>query len=130
MLLAGALSVLANLLLVAVRRAITHASWVDALGQSIAWNDHYDILGGTHPTVIAVFAIGCLGFSALMSRYVNINTFSLHGMYRARLVRAYLGASNPRRDAEHVHRVRPRRRHRDGATSTRPGVRCTSSTRR
>jgi Patatin-like phospholipase len=99
MLLAGALSVLANLLLVVVREKITHASWVDALGQPIVWNDHYGILGGTHPTVIAVFAIACLGFSALMSRYVNINTFSLQGMYRARLVRAYLGASNPRRDA-------------------------------
>jgi hypothetical protein len=29
-----------------------------------------------------------------MARFVNINTFSLHGMYRDRLVRAYLGASN------------------------------------
>lgn len=30
---------------------------------------------------------------------VNINVFSLHGMYRSRLIRAYLGASNPRRRA-------------------------------
>ena len=34
-----------------------------------------------------------------MARYVNINTFSLHGMYRDRLIRAYLGASNPERKA-------------------------------
>ncbi|MFI5104862.1 MAG: hypothetical protein ACHP79_08065, partial [Terriglobales bacterium] len=27
--------------------------------------------------------------------YINVNTFSLHAMYRNRLVRAYLGASNP-----------------------------------
>ena len=30
----------------------------------------------------------------LASRIVNVNRFSLHGMYRNRLVRAYLGASN------------------------------------
>ena len=30
----------------------------------------------------------------LMARFVNINTFSMHGMYRDRLIRAYLGASN------------------------------------
>jgi hypothetical protein len=31
---------------------------------------------------------------------VNVNRFSLHGFYRNRLVRAYLGASNLNRDAE------------------------------
>jgi hypothetical protein len=36
-------------------------------------------------------------FGLVMGRYVNINTFSLHGMYRERLVRAYLAASNPTR---------------------------------
>jgi hypothetical protein len=34
-----------------------------------------------------------------MARYININTFSLHDMYRDRLIRAYLGASNPKREA-------------------------------
>jgi hypothetical protein len=38
--------------------------------------------------------------SALASRVVNINRFSLHGLYRNRLVRAYLGASNPRRSPD------------------------------
>jgi hypothetical protein len=32
--------------------------------------------------------------SVLASRPVNVNRFSMHGMYRNRLVRAYLGASN------------------------------------
>ncbi len=36
--------------------------------------------------------LGVLGM--LASRIVNVNRFSLHGMYRNRLVRAYLGASN------------------------------------
>jgi hypothetical protein len=36
--------------------------------------------------------------SALIANlYVNVNTFSLHAMYRMRLVRAYLGASNTNR---------------------------------
>lgn len=32
------------------------------------------------------------------SRYVNINRFSLHALYRNRLVRAFLGSSNPDRE--------------------------------
>lgn len=33
----------------------------------------------------------------VMARLVNANKFSLHGVYRERLIRAYLGASNPDR---------------------------------
>ncbi|MBZ5633278.1 MAG: patatin-like phospholipase family protein [Acidobacteriia bacterium] len=39
-----------------------------------------------------------LGYSALClmaSWFINVNKFSLHAMYRQRLIRAYLGASNP-----------------------------------
>ncbi len=36
-------------------------------------------------------------FAVIAGRVVNVNRFSLHGMYRNRLVRAYLGASNTRR---------------------------------
>ncbi len=48
---------------------------------------------------MVVLAAAFLLVSWVMARYVNINTFSLHGMYRDRLVRAYLGASNPDRRA-------------------------------
>jgi hypothetical protein len=34
---------------------------------------------------------------SLFARVVNVNRFSLHGFYRNRLVRAYLGASNANR---------------------------------
>ncbi|WP_321472744.1 patatin-like phospholipase family protein [uncultured Paludibaculum sp.] len=34
-------------------------------------------------------------FCSVMGRFVDINKFSLHGMYRFRLIRAYLAASNP-----------------------------------
>ena len=36
----------------------------------------------------------CFGVSLLASLFVNVNTFSLHALYEARLVRAFLGASN------------------------------------
>jgi hypothetical protein len=41
----------------------------------------------------AVFASVCL-LALFANMFININTFSLHGMYRMRLTRAYLGASN------------------------------------
>jgi len=41
-----------------------------------------------------------LFFTAATSRIVNVNRFSLHGLYRNRLVRAYLGASNMKREPD------------------------------
>jgi hypothetical protein len=46
----------------------------------------------THPTLI-VFVLA-LVVALVANRYINVNAFSLHGMYRMRLTRAYLGASN------------------------------------
>jgi hypothetical protein len=43
----------------------------------------------------AALALAALGL--FMGRFVNVNRFSLQAMYRNRLVRAYLGASNTRR---------------------------------
>lgn len=40
--------------------------------------------------VLAVIGVG-------MAFFINVNKFSLHAAYRDRLIRAYLGASNPRR---------------------------------
>ena len=47
----------------------------------------------------ALVAAGFLGLSFLSAYYININFFSLSAMYRDRLIRAYLGASNPKRNA-------------------------------
>ncbi|HVU00064.1 MAG TPA: patatin-like phospholipase family protein [Acidobacteriaceae bacterium] len=38
--------------------------------------------------------------AGLANYFINLNTFSLHGMYRMRLVRAFLGASNFGRNAD------------------------------
>jgi hypothetical protein len=46
------------------------------------------------PLALVLFFAG-----VLMARLVNANKFSLHGVYRDRLIRAYLGASNSERKA-------------------------------
>ena len=46
--------------------------------------------------VLVMAALALAGYRC--SRFVGANTFSLHSMYGNRLVRAYLGASNGRRD--------------------------------
>jgi hypothetical protein len=90
-LLAGGLSVFTNVLLSRVH-ALTGAT-------AINWHEHYRLLEHSSPILIAVVAAGLVALSWIMARFVNINTFSLHGMYRERLVRAYLGASNSARQA-------------------------------
>jgi hypothetical protein len=70
-------------------------SWVEK------WWDHHYVLEHT-PWALALTGLGTLAvFGWIMARYININRFSLHAMYRSRLIRAYLGASNPQRNASH-----------------------------
>ena len=66
-------------------------------GEAVNWRQHEAVLEGSSVIAIALLALAFVATSWFMSRYVNINTFSLHGMYRDRLIRAYLGASNPNR---------------------------------
>ena len=54
-------------------------------------------------SIAPMYVIGILGgafaaISALASLFVHVNKFSLHAMYRNRLIRAFLGASRPQRD--------------------------------
>src|SRR6201993_315552 len=44
--------------------------------------------------LVIPFAALLLLAGVVMARLINANTFSLHGVYRERLIRAYLGASN------------------------------------
>jgi patatin-like phospholipase len=61
------------------------------------------LIGGTPypvsiptPALVIDFA-AALAVALVLNVFVNVNTFSLHAMYRSRLIRSYLGASNPRR---------------------------------
>ena len=59
--------------------------------------DHYRMLYWSPVWLVSALALLLFGVSAAMAWFVDINRFSLHAMYRNRLVRAYLGASNPQR---------------------------------
>ncbi len=51
------------------------------------------IVAGAPWFQVGEFIVGMGLFSVLLSVVININKFSLHSMYRNRLIRAYLGAS-------------------------------------
>src|SRR5215510_12930521 len=61
---------------------------------NVGWTNHQELLEQTRSANAVMFAVLCLIFSWLMAKYININKFSLNAMYRSRLIRAYLGASN------------------------------------
>ena len=88
-LLALGLTVVSNWLLMATR----------AIPLAKAWWDHDDLLIHSPWWANLVLAAAFLALSWVMARYININKFSLEAMYRDRLIRAYLGASNPKRNA-------------------------------
>ncbi|MFZ2649312.1 MAG: patatin-like phospholipase family protein [Burkholderiaceae bacterium] len=102
--LAIGLSIATNLLLNAVQLlpgagAIAAMQVLATGGAAIAWTEHSAVLTHTHPMLLATLLAALLAVAWIMARYININSFSLHGMYRDRLIRAYLGASNARRHA-------------------------------
>lgn len=68
-------------------------------GTRVKWDAHQAVLERAHPYLVAALVLVLLLVSQLLARFVNINTFSLHAMYRDGLVRAYIGASNPKREA-------------------------------
>jgi hypothetical protein len=69
---------------------------IDALlaGQPLS----YTSLKGDNQTELWLWLIGIFGIAAVLSTVtsfaINTNRFSLHGVYRNRLIRAFLGASN------------------------------------
>jgi hypothetical protein len=70
---------------------------------TVAWFNAWALRGFTPPDPsresaqlndVLKFAAFLLGLGLLVSRFVPVNRFSLHGMYRQRLVRTFLGASH------------------------------------
>jgi hypothetical protein len=73
---------------------------------TIAWFNGWALRGFTSPAEgdrpaplgeVLLYGGFLLGLGLLVSRFVPVNRFSLHGMYRQRLVRTFLGASHPDR---------------------------------
>ncbi|HXO20264.1 MAG TPA: patatin-like phospholipase family protein [Thermoanaerobaculia bacterium] len=112
------LTILSNLLL-AELHSLSGIGF--AGGEAIGWKDHNAMLDRSSPGLRVLLAGILLALGWITAHFVNINTFSLHGMYRDRLIRAYLGASNAARRASRftgfardddfpIHRLDPRLR--------------------
>lgn len=80
-------------------RAVPDPTRVGKLMPPDPWG-HNQVIHNTQPWLLLAFTllIGFVGF--IMARFININRFSLHAMYRNRLIRAYLGASRSQADRE------------------------------
>ena len=63
------------------------------------WTLHESFLENTRTEAVVAVALAFLTIGWIAARFININKFSLHAMYRTRLIRAYLGASNDRSKA-------------------------------
>jgi Patatin-like phospholipase len=63
----------------------------------IAANEHLLAVDKTTLKQGLILVFGLVGFSWIISFFIGANQFSLHGLYRNRLVRGYLGASNSNR---------------------------------
>ena len=63
--------------------------WVD-----VSWRNHDKLLENTRLENAVLLALLLLAFSWIAAKFIDINKFSLQAMYRSRLIRAYLGASN------------------------------------
>ncbi len=54
---------------------------------------HFQVLANATPMLVAGWCLALLALGLVMSRLIDLNRFSMHAMYRDRLVRGYLGAS-------------------------------------
>jgi len=62
-----------------------------------AWSP-FSAVKHPHAPLVELLLAALLAIPAfILSRFIDVNKFSLHAMYRVRLIRAFLGASNTRR---------------------------------
>ena len=97
--LAVAGTVFAAILIVALSAALDQLLFADALARKLQLLGNevsaHDILPWL---MIGLVVTGVV--AAIASCCVNVNRFSLHALYRNRLIRCYLGASNEQRDPD------------------------------
>jgi hypothetical protein len=74
---------------------LTLACALDPTGGCIALGDILSIAAGVSPLAAVIVALALFAAGWGLGRLIDTNKFSLHAMYRARLIRAFLGASRP-----------------------------------
>ncbi|HEX8129756.1 MAG TPA: patatin-like phospholipase family protein, partial [Pyrinomonadaceae bacterium] len=94
-----ALSLLTDLLILLIKNV---PKW-STLTSGSEWSaikfptlDHHAIINNSSFLFLACLFLSSVAISLIMARCINVNEFSLHAMYRNRLIRAYLGASRKR----------------------------------
>ncbi|MCA1555587.1 MAG: hypothetical protein LC747_02745, partial [Acidobacteria bacterium] len=80
---------------VLIKKFAPSAGWDFANQHALDSNGLLQIIHNSPLTMLLWLAVVLVAVSLIMSTCVNINKFSLHSMYRNRLIRAYLGASRP-----------------------------------
>jgi len=65
--------------------------------EELAGLDHLYVIEQTPPAKALILVFGPILLSLIASRFIGVNRFSMHALYRDRLIRAYLGASNTER---------------------------------
>jgi hypothetical protein len=77
-----------------------HFAWKLDTVSHVLWRSvkYLNVILYTPWSAIVALAILFVLLGVGLACLINPNKFSLHAMYRDRLIRAYLGASNPRRD--------------------------------
>jgi uncharacterized membrane protein len=97
------------LLVVLLTRAMTWSMMQIGTQLKFSWNlkavsgvvgqvvEYLNVILYTPTLALALFVLGLVIFGVAMALLINTNKFSLHAVYRDRLIRAYLGASNKTR---------------------------------
>ena len=93
-----ALSLASSWLLVLATRSLEALADPASRGRFTLSHDFLAVVRETPWWLVALFIVytACIGWG--LSLLINMNKFSLHAIYRNRLVRAYLGASNTKRN--------------------------------
>jgi len=71
-----------------------------SLRSDTIWAIYWHVLSAGSWPWLLLAALVSAGLSLLLSWRVDVNDFSMHHFYRNRLVRCYLGASNPKREPQ------------------------------
>ena len=97
--LAPPLFVVGLLLLLALvdQFAIEQIQGLGDLGAAILVPYHFELISYWQPASATLGFLICATTAFLLAWRVDVNEFSMHNFYENRLVRCYLGASNPRR---------------------------------
>lgn len=70
---------------------------VPAVAGGAAAGGHWEVLSGANWWRVVFFGLCAYGLSRFLGYRVDVNEFSLHNAYRNRIVRCYMGATNPDR---------------------------------